>query len=140
MVRRSRRPLLRAEVGAGSIRSASQARKASDIAHNIAETLVAFANADGELVVGMEDDGSVSGVPHADDKVHLLLGIPKDRNYLRHRSLAGRAKSRGPTRVDPAAFRGGLAEPRMCTCWPTADACAGCRIRTLPLTRTRSGR
>lgn len=58
-------------------------RKAAAIAHDIAETLVAFANADGgELVVGMENDGSVSGVPHAEDKVRLLLGVPKDRNYL----------------------------------------------------------
>jgi hypothetical protein len=32
-------------------------RKAADIAHDIAETLVAFANADGgELVIGMEND------------------------------------------------------------------------------------
>lgn len=41
-------------------------RKAADIAHDIAETLVAFANADGgELVVGIEDDGTISGVLHA---------------------------------------------------------------------------
>ncbi|HPC49849.1 MAG TPA: ATP-binding protein, partial [Kiritimatiellia bacterium] len=58
-------------------------RKAADIAHDIAETLVAFANADGgELVIGMENDGTVSGVPHAEDKLKLLLGVPKDRNYL----------------------------------------------------------
>ena len=49
-------------------------RKAADIAHDIAETLVAFANADGgELVVGLENDGAVSGVPHAEDRVNLLL-------------------------------------------------------------------
>jgi ATP-dependent DNA helicase RecG len=58
-------------------------RKAAEIAHDIAETLAAFANADGgELVVGIEDDGTVSGVPHAEDKVRLLLGVPKDRNYV----------------------------------------------------------
>jgi hypothetical protein len=51
-------------------------RKAAEIAHDIAETLAAFANADGgELVVGIEDDGTVSGVPHAEDKVRLLLGV-----------------------------------------------------------------
>ncbi len=58
-------------------------RKAADIAHDIAETLVAFANADGgELVIGLENDGAVSGVPHAEDKLKLLLGVPKDRNYV----------------------------------------------------------
>ena len=47
------------------------------------EALTAFANADGgELVVGIEDDGTVSGVPHAEDKVRLLMGVPKDRNYV----------------------------------------------------------
>jgi len=41
-----------------------RARKAADLAHDIAETLSAMANADGgELVVGLENDGSVSGVP-----------------------------------------------------------------------------
>jgi|GEM_PF-182526 len=58
-------------------------RKAAEIAHDIADTLCAMANADGgELVVGMEDDGTVSGVPHTEDKVSLLLGVPKDRNYV----------------------------------------------------------
>lgn len=58
-------------------------RKAADVARDIAETLVAFANADGgELVVGLENDGAVSGVPHAEDKLRLLLGVPKDRNYV----------------------------------------------------------
>jgi ATP-dependent DNA helicase RecG len=42
-----------------------------------------MANADGgELVVGIEDDGAITGVPHAEDKVRLLLGAPKDRNYV----------------------------------------------------------
>jgi len=58
-------------------------RKTAEIAHDIAETLAAFANADGgELVIGIEDDGTVSGVPHAEDRVQLLLGVPKDRNYV----------------------------------------------------------
>ena len=62
---------------------ARKPRKAAAIAHDIAEALAAFANADGgELVVGIEDDGTVSGVPHADAKVQLLLGVPKDRNYV----------------------------------------------------------
>lgn len=58
-------------------------RKAADIARDIVETLTAMANADGgEMVVGMENDGAVTGVPHADDKVRLLLSAPKDRNYV----------------------------------------------------------
>ncbi len=62
---------------------ARKPRKVAAIAHDIAEALAAFANADGgELVVGIEDDGTVSGVPHADAKVQLLLGVPKDRNYV----------------------------------------------------------
>lgn len=61
----------------------SKQRKTVAIAHDIAETLCAMANADGgELVVGMENDGSVSGVPHAEDKIRLMLGVPKDRNYV----------------------------------------------------------
>ncbi len=58
-------------------------RTAADIARDIAETLAAMANADGgDLVIGIEDDGSISGVPHADDKLRLLLRVPKDRNYI----------------------------------------------------------
>jgi ATP-dependent DNA helicase RecG len=58
-------------------------RKASDIAWDIVETLSAMANADGgDLVVGIEDDGTVTGVPHAADKVSLFLRVPGDRNYV----------------------------------------------------------
>ena len=40
-----------------------------------------MANADGgELVIGIEDDGTLSGVPHAQDKLRLLPGVLKDRN------------------------------------------------------------
>jgi ATP-dependent DNA helicase RecG len=42
-----------------------------------------MANADGgELVVGIENDGAITGLPHAEDKVRLLVGVPKDRNYV----------------------------------------------------------
>lgn len=58
-------------------------RKAADIARDVAETLSAMANADGgELVIGIENNGDVTGVPHPDDKIRLLLGVPKDRNYV----------------------------------------------------------
>lgn len=58
-------------------------RKAAEIAKDIVETLSAMANADGgELVVGVEDDGTPSGIPHAEDKIHLFVGAPRSRNYV----------------------------------------------------------
>jgi ATP-dependent DNA helicase RecG len=58
-------------------------RKAKAIAWDVAETLAAMANADGgELVVGIEDGGAVTGVPLAEDKVALILGAPRDANYV----------------------------------------------------------
>ncbi len=58
-------------------------RKAKDIAWDIVETLSAMANADGgELIVGIEDDGAVTGVPHPTDKIQLFLRAPQDRNYV----------------------------------------------------------
>lgn len=58
-------------------------RKTAEIAYDIADTLCAMANADGgELVVGLENDGTCSGVPHAEDKIKFLLGVPRDRNYV----------------------------------------------------------
>lgn len=58
-------------------------RKAANIAWDIAETLSAMANADGgELVIGIENDSTLTGVPHAEDKMRLLMGVPKDSNYV----------------------------------------------------------
>lgn len=58
-------------------------RKPREIAMNIAETLAAMANADGgELVVGIEDDGAVTGVPQAEDRIRFMVGVPTDRNYI----------------------------------------------------------
>ena len=48
------------------------------VAKDIAETLVAFANADGgELLVGVEDDGTISGCPYKDETTLKLLESPK---------------------------------------------------------------
>ncbi len=48
------------------------------VCRDIAETLVAFANADGgELYVGIEDDGTVTGVPHAEELVSIFLSAPR---------------------------------------------------------------
>lgn len=53
-------------------------RNVRDICVDIAETLVAFANADGgELLVGVEDDGTVSGVDPSGDKLDILLAAPR---------------------------------------------------------------
>ncbi|MCK4825198.1 putative DNA binding domain-containing protein, partial [bacterium] len=53
-------------------------RNPKEISVNIAQTLVAFANADGgELLVGVEDDGTVSGLEFTDEKLDVLLAAPK---------------------------------------------------------------
>lgn len=56
-------------------------RKAKDIAWDIVETLSAMANADGgELVVGIEDDGTVTGVPHPADKIHHRMQQSRNKS------------------------------------------------------------
>jgi ATP-dependent DNA helicase RecG len=58
-------------------------RKAAEIARDVVETLCAMANADGgELVVGIENDGAVTGVSQPSDRLQLLLMAPGDRNYV----------------------------------------------------------
>ena len=58
-------------------------RKLKDIAMNVAETICAMANADGgELVVGLENDGTETGIKLPEKKIQFLLRIPHDRNYL----------------------------------------------------------
>jgi ATP-dependent DNA helicase RecG len=53
-------------------------RPARDVARDIAETLAAMANADGgTVVVGMEDDGTPTGVEYPPDRLDLLLGAPQ---------------------------------------------------------------
>ena len=49
-------------------------RDVKEVCRDIAEALVAFANADGgELIVGIEDDGSVTGLDYSDATVQILL-------------------------------------------------------------------
>ena len=53
-------------------------RKATEVARDIAETLSAMANADGgELVVGMEDDGEITGVPYIQQRLEVLRNAPR---------------------------------------------------------------
>lgn len=48
-------------------------RDPREIAADIGQTIVAFANSDGgDLVVGAEDDGSITGVPHDDVRIGYL--------------------------------------------------------------------
>lgn len=71
---------------------AHKPRKAAAIAHDIAETLAAFANADGgELVVGIEDDGTVSGVPHYVPGPRLLLQAETIQNDAESATMASEA-------------------------------------------------
>ena len=52
-------------------------RRLSLVAKDIGETLVAFANADGgTLIVGAEDDGTISGVIYSDDDIEVLRNAP----------------------------------------------------------------
>jgi ATP-dependent DNA helicase RecG len=52
-------------------------RPIRDLMTDVGRTLVGFANADGgELLIGVEDDGTVSGVPHSETDIALLLKAP----------------------------------------------------------------
>lgn len=54
-------------------------RELKDIARDISSTLVAFANADGgELLVGVEDNGEVTGLDISDEKLAHLSNCWKD--------------------------------------------------------------
>lgn len=49
-------------------------RSVKDICRDIAEALVAFANADGgELLVGVEDDGAITGILHDEQEISQML-------------------------------------------------------------------
>jgi ATP-dependent DNA helicase RecG len=48
-----------------------------DIATDISDTLVGFTNADGgEIIIGLEDNGDISGIPHDEADVEKLLESP----------------------------------------------------------------
>jgi len=52
-------------------------RPVRDVARDIAETLAAMANADGgTLVLGIEDDGTVSGVHYPEDRLRVFRAAP----------------------------------------------------------------
>lgn len=54
-------------------------RNVRSVAKDIAETLSAMANADGgTVVVGVEDDGTPTGVDYPEDRLNVLRGAPKN--------------------------------------------------------------
>lgn len=54
-------------------------RDVRDVARDIAETLSAMANADGgTLVVGIEDDGTPTGVDYPEDRLRILREAPRN--------------------------------------------------------------
>ncbi len=72
-------------------------RAARDVARDIAETLTAMANADGgALVVGVEDDGTVSGADFPEDRLKVLKSAPKThvRPSLRPRVHEGKLEGK----------------------------------------------
>jgi ATP-dependent DNA helicase RecG len=53
-------------------------RRPAEVARDVAETLAAFANADGgTLLLGVEDDGALTGVDFPHDKLSLLETAPQ---------------------------------------------------------------
>ncbi|MDR1746472.1 MAG: putative DNA binding domain-containing protein [Tannerella sp.] len=57
-------------------------RLTKKICEDIGEALVAFANADGgELLIGVEDDGAITGVPHNEIEVQKMLNAVKTHVY-----------------------------------------------------------
>lgn len=53
-------------------------RWVKSLCRDIGESLVAFANADGgELYVGVEDDGTITGIPHSEQQIAALIQAPR---------------------------------------------------------------
>jgi len=57
-------------------------RPVKEICRDIAEGLVAFANTDGgELIIGVEDDGTITGVPHSEKDIAIMLKAGKSHVF-----------------------------------------------------------
>jgi ATP-dependent DNA helicase RecG len=59
---------------------AKKPRPPNDICCDVANALVAFANGDGgEVIIGVENDSTITGVPHRDEDIHKIL-----HSYITH--------------------------------------------------------
>jgi ATP-dependent DNA helicase RecG len=57
-------------------------RQTKKICEDIGEALVSFANADGgEILVGVEDDGTITGIPHSGKEINTMLAATKTHVY-----------------------------------------------------------
>jgi ATP-dependent DNA helicase RecG len=57
-------------------------RSATSICADVGEALVAFANADGgDLLIGVEDDGQVTGVINSDEEIKAILAAPSSHTH-----------------------------------------------------------
>ena len=57
-------------------------RLVKSICADIAEALVSFANADGGAVlIGVEDDGTITGIPHSEEEIEMMLNATQTHIY-----------------------------------------------------------
>ena len=57
-------------------------RLTKKICEDIGEALVSFANADGgELLIGVEDDGAITGIPHSEEDISVMLAATHTHIY-----------------------------------------------------------
>jgi ATP-dependent DNA helicase RecG len=57
-------------------------RSVKSICSDIGEALVSFANADGgAIIIGVEDDGLITGIPHSDEEIQSMLNAVTTHVY-----------------------------------------------------------
>ena len=72
--------------------SSKKPRQVKNICKDIAGTLVAFANAEGgELIIGIEDDSTVTGILHSDEDIEKMIGSIK--THIHHDTPLHQVKS-----------------------------------------------
>ncbi len=60
-------------------------RTIKSICADIAEGLVSFANADGgAILIGVEDDGTITGIPHPENEIQIMLNSTHTHVYKDH--------------------------------------------------------
>lgn len=57
-------------------------RLTKSICADIGEALVSFANADGgAILIGVEDDGTITGIPHSENEIQIMLNSTRTHVY-----------------------------------------------------------